>query len=179
MALAMKNAHPDVVLGCTYYPDAVGFTQALHNQGFAPRFLALTIGPVEASFLKDVGPLANGIISNTSWWYNFKTKGNAKFIADYKATFHEDPDYHAAAGYSAVETLGAAVAATHSLDQAKIRDWLLHHKVDTVQGQFMVDQYGLYMGQGQQLVQVQNGVLKLITPADLAQAPLEVPYPGT
>ena len=29
IALAIKNAHPDVVIGCTYYPDAVGLTQAL------------------------------------------------------------------------------------------------------------------------------------------------------
>lgn len=178
IALAIKNAHPDVVLGCTYYPDAVGITQALHNQGFAPKFLALTIGPVEAAFGKAVGSLANGIISNTSWWSNFKTPGNAEFIAAYKAKFHQEPDYHAAAGYTAVEVLGAAVEATHSLDQAKLRDWLLHHQVPTVQGTFKVNENGLSEGFNQYLVQVQEGVIKLITPPDAAQAKLIIPYPG-
>jgi branched-chain amino acid transport system substrate-binding protein len=179
IALAIKNAHPDVVIGCSYYPDAVGLTQALHDQGFAPQFLAETIGPVEAPFGKAVGPLANGVISNTGWWYNYKTPGNAEFVADYKATFHSDPDYHAAAGYSALTALGAAVKATRSLDQEKLREWLLHNQVETVQGTFKVDEFGAATGFAQHMVQIQNGAIKLITPPDLAQAKLLVPYPGT
>jgi branched-chain amino acid transport system substrate-binding protein len=179
IALAIKNAHPDVVIGCTYYPDAVGLTQALHDQGFAPQFLAETIGPVEASFIKAVGKLGNGIISNTSWWYNYKTPGNAEFIADYKAVFHEDPDYHVATGYSAVTVLGAAVEATHSLDQEKLRDWLLHNQVPTLIGVFKVNANGLSTEFSQHMVQIQNGVIKLITPPDLAEAKMQVPYPGS
>jgi branched-chain amino acid transport system substrate-binding protein len=179
IALAIKNAHPDVVIGCTYYPDAVGLTLALHDQGFAPQFLAETIGPVEASFGKAVGTLANGIISNTSWWYNYKTPDNAEFIADYKAMFHEDPDYHAATGYSALTVLGAAVQAIKSLDQEKLRDWLLHNQVPTLIGVFKVNADGLSTEFSQHMVQVQNGSIKLITPPDLAEAKLLVPYPGS
>jgi branched-chain amino acid transport system substrate-binding protein len=179
IALAIKNAHPAVVIGCTYYPDAVGLTQALHDQGFAPQFLAETIGPVEAAFGKAVGTLANGIISNTSWWYNYRTPGNAKFIAGYKAMFHEDPDYHAATGYSALTVLGAAVTATRSLDQEKLRDWLLHNQVQTLIGVFKVNADGLSTEFTQHMAQIQNGAIKLITPPDLAEAKLLVPYPGT
>ncbi len=178
IGLAVKNAHPDVVLACSYYPDAVGLTQALHDQGFAPRFLAETIGPVEAAFTRAVGKLANGIISNTGWWDNFKTPGNPEFVAAYKAKYHANPDYHAAAGFTAVEVLGAAVAATKSLDQEKVREWLLHNQVPTIQGTFKVDANGRAEGFSQNLVQVQDGVIKLITPPDLAQAKLLVPYPG-
>lgn len=178
MALAIKNAHPDVVVGCTYFPDAVGIAKALHAQGYAPRYFAETIGPVEASFLKAVGPVANRIISNTGWWYNFKTPGNRAFVEHYKAMFHGMPDYHAASGYAAIQVLGAAVKATHSLDQNKIRNWLLHHTVETVQGQFKVDANGLAMGYQQTLVQVQDGTLKLVSPPSLAQAKLLVPYTG-
>ncbi len=179
IALAIKNAHPDVVIGCTYYPDAVGLTQALHDQGFAPQYLAETIGPVEASFGKAVGQLANGIICNTSWWYNYKTPGNPAFIAGYKAMFHEEPDYHAATGYTALSVLGAAVKATGSLNQAKLRTWLLHHQVPTIQGTFKVDANGLSTGFSQNMVQIQNGVIKLITPPDLAESKLQVPYTGS
>lgn len=179
IALAIKNAHPDVVLACSYYPDAVGLTQALHNQGFAPHFLAETIGPVEQAFISAVGQLADGVISNTGWWYNFKTPDNAGFIARYKAKFNENPDYHSAAGYSAVQILGAAVEATHSLDQTKIRDWLLHHEVQTIQGTFKVDENGRATGFEQDMVQVQNGAIKMVWPDDLAQAKLIVPYPGS
>jgi branched-chain amino acid transport system substrate-binding protein len=179
IALAIKNANPDVVIGCTYYPDAVGIAQALHSQGFAPKLLAETIGPVEAAFVKALGPVANGIIANTGWWYNFKTPDNAGFIARYKAKFNEEPDYHAASGYAAVEVLGAAVEHTRSLDQTKLRDWLLHNEVPTIQGTFKVDPNGLSIGYGQDMVQVQNGDIKLVWPDDLAQAKLIEPYPGS
>ncbi|HUZ64601.1 MAG TPA: amino acid ABC transporter substrate-binding protein [Acetobacteraceae bacterium] len=179
IALAIKQAHPDAVLGCTYYPDAVGITRSLHQQGFAPKYLGLTVGPVEAAFTTALGPLANGILSNTGWWYDFKTPGNKAFIAEYKAKYHQLPDYHAATGYAAVQVLGAAVAATHSLDQAKLRAWLLGHTVQTVQGQFKVDANGLAVDSVQDMVQIQNGKLVLVSPHSLAQAKITAPYTGS
>ncbi len=178
MALAIKNAHPDIVIGCTYFPDAVGIVKALHAQGFAPTYLAETVGPVEASFLQALGPLANRVISNTGWWPTFKTPGNKAFVEHYQATFHGMPDYHAASGYAAIQALGAAVKGTRSLDQGKIRDWLLHNSVETVMGPFKVDANGLALGFGQELVQYQGGKLKLLTPPSLQEAKLVTPYTG-
>ncbi|HTU53194.1 MAG TPA: amino acid ABC transporter substrate-binding protein [Acetobacteraceae bacterium] len=179
IALAIKNAHPDVVEACTYYPDAVGLTRALHEQGFAPKYLAETVGPVEAPYLKALGPLANRVITNTGWWTNFKTPGNDAFIAGYKAMFHQDPEYHAATGYAAIQALGAAVEGTHSLDQAKIRAWLLANEVPTIQGTFKVNANGLALGYAQDLLQIQDGVLKLVYPEADAEAKLLVPYTGS
>jgi hypothetical protein len=56
---------------------------------------------------------------------------------------------------------------------------MLHNSVQTIQGPFKVNEYGLCTGYSQHLVQVQGGELKLITPPDLAQAKLIVPYPGS
>ncbi len=178
MALAAKNAKPDVVITCTYYPDSVGIVKALHAQGFAPKFLGSTIGPVSASFTKDVGPLANRIFSNTSWWPTYKTPGNKEFIAAYEKMFNAKPTYHSAAGYSAVYLLGKAVAATKSLDQTKLRDWMLTHSIDTIQGPSKVDKNGRELGLLMEMVQVQNGQLKLITPSESAEAKPEIPYTG-
>ncbi|MGH7076499.1 MAG: amino acid ABC transporter substrate-binding protein [Acetobacteraceae bacterium] len=179
IALAVKNAHPDVVVACTYYPDAVGITRSLHQQGFAPKFLGETVGPVEAPYLKALGPLANRVITNTGWWSNFKTPGNQGFISRYKAMFHQDPDYHAATGYAAIQVLGDAVKATHSLDQAKIREWLLSHTAETIQGTFKVNANGLSLGYVQDLLQIQDGVLKLVYPTADAEAKILFPYTGS
>ncbi len=178
IALAIKNSHPDVVIACSYYPDSVGLTQALQRVGFTPTFLAETIGPAEAQFTSALGPLADRIISNTTWWPSLKTQGNDTFIAAYKAKYHEEPDYHAAATYSAIQTLGAAVAATQSLDQAKLRDWLLKNQVETVQGTFKAGPNGIGTQFKQYMFQIQNGDRKLIWPAELAQAKPEIPYTG-
>jgi branched-chain amino acid transport system substrate-binding protein len=179
IALAIKQAHPDVVIACTYFPDAVGITKALHDQGFAPKFLGETVGTVEPAFGTAVGSLADGIIGNTSWWDNFQTADSPQIVARYKAMFHQMPDYHAITGYAAIQVLGDAVKATHSLDQKKLRDWMLQNSAMTVLGTYKVNQYGLSTGYGQYLVQWQDGKLKLITPAKDAQAKLVVPYPGT
>ncbi len=179
LALAIKNANPDVVVLCSYYPDAVGIAQALHRIGYAPRFLSETIGPAEAEFISALGPIANGIISNTSWWPNLKTPDNAGFIARYKAMFNnEEPDYHVAATYAAIQVLGAAVKATNSLDQAKMRQWLLTHEVETVEGVFKSDANGLSTKFGQYMFQIQNGKRFLIWPISQAEAKPQIPYTG-
>jgi branched-chain amino acid transport system substrate-binding protein len=178
IALAIKSADPDVVVQCSYYPDAVGLAQALHRIGYAPRFLAQTIGPSEVQFGTALGPIANRIISNTSWWPSLKTKGNAAFIASYKKMFHEEPDYHAAGTYSAVQVLGAAVNATKSLDQAKLRDWLATHEVQTVEGTFKVDANGLSEKFGQYMFQIQGDKRVLIWPTAYAQGKVQAPYTG-
>jgi branched-chain amino acid transport system substrate-binding protein len=178
IALAIKNANPDVVVLCSYYPDAVGIAQALHRIGYAPRFLAETIGPAESQFISALGPIANRIISNTSWWLSLKTPDNAGFIARYKAMFNEEPDYHVAATYSALEVLGAAVKATKSLDEEKLRTWLLRHAVETVQGIFKSDPNGLAKEFNQYLFQIQDGKRALIWPTALAEAKVQAPYTG-
>jgi branched-chain amino acid transport system substrate-binding protein len=178
MALAIKQAHPDVVIGCTYFPDAVGIAKGLHDQGFAPKFLAETVGTVEAAFAQALGPLADGIIGNTSWWPDFETPASTGIVARYKVMFHQEPDYHAITGYAAIEVLGDAVKGTGSLDQAKLANWLRDHSVKTALGTFKVDANGLSVGYGQYLAQWQNDALKLITPTKYSQAKLLVPYPG-
>jgi branched-chain amino acid transport system substrate-binding protein len=178
IALAIKNTNPDVVVLCSYYPDAVGIAQALHRIGYAPRFLSETIGPAEDQFMTALGPISNRILSNTSWWPSLKTPDNAGFIARFNAMFHQNPDYHSAATYSAVQVLGAAVAGTKSLDSAKLREWLLHHEVETVQGVFKSDENGLSQKFSQYLFQIQSGTRKLVWPASAAQAQVEIPYTG-
>jgi branched-chain amino acid transport system substrate-binding protein len=178
LALAIKTAQPDVVIVCSYYPDAVGIAQALQRTGFAPRFFAEAVGPAEDEFSKALGPLANRIISNSSWWASLKTPGNAEFVANYEAKFHEQPDYHAAAGYSVVQVLEAAIGSVKSLDQTQLRDWLLHNKVQTIQGMFASDPNGAATALSQYLFQIQDGTRKLIWPLDQAEAPAQIPYTG-
>ncbi len=178
VALAIKNAQPDIVIACSYYPDAVGITQALQRIGFSPKYLAETIGPAEKEFSEALGPLANRVISNTSWWPSLNTPGNKEFVARYKAKFQEQPDYHAAAGYATIQVLGAAIAAVKSLHQAKLRDWLLANEFETVQGTFRSDPNGAATKFSQYLFQIQGGDRKLIWPAAAAEAEPQAPYTG-
>lgn len=68
---------------------------------------------------------------------------------------------------------------TNSLDQAKLREWLLSHTPETVLGTFKVNENGLSLGYVQDLLQIQDGVLKLVYPTADAEAKLQFPYTGS
>ena len=178
IALAIKNSNPDVVILCSYYPDAVGIAQSLHRIDYAPRIFSETIGPAEDQYIQALGPISNRVLSNTSWWPTLKTPDNGGFIKRFKTMFNQDPDYHSAATYSAIQVMGAAVEATKSLDQAKLRDWLLHHEVATVQGTYKVSPTGLAEKFDQYTFQIQDGKRFLVYPASVAQKAVELPYTG-
>jgi len=174
-ALGVKNSGAEVLVGCSYYPDAVGIAQALNRAGYKPQMFAETVGPPEAGYVKTLGPVANGVITNTQWWPTLNFPGNKEFVSAFRAKYGIEPDYHAAGGYAAVQILTAAIKRANSTDQAKVRDALLKGKIDTVQGQWSPDQYGLPQGVKNYLAQYQNGVLKLVYPKDVAESSIQIP----
>ncbi len=178
-ALGIKNAGAQVVVGCTYFPDSVGIAQGLGRIGYKPQMLAETVGPPAAGFVKTLGPVANGIITNTQWWPSLSYPGNSKFVSDFKSKFSIDPDYHSASAYAAVQILVAGIKRAGSLDQAKVRDALLKGNIPTVQGTWACDQYGLPVGVKNYLAQYQNGSMKLVYPEKVAEAPIQIPYSGS
>ena len=176
LVLRAKQANPDVVVGCTYEPDAIGLTRALNNQGLAPKMVAMSIGPVEEEFGSSLGDVANGVLGSTQWWPTLKTEGNKEFVSDFKAEFGRAPDYHSALNYGAVEVLQAAVKEAKSFDNAKIAKALRGIEMETVVGTFRVSDDGVQIGYGGYLMQWQNGEQKLVYPEDVAEADMKLPY---
>jgi branched-chain amino acid transport system substrate-binding protein len=176
LVLAAKSASPDVVVGMTYVPDAVGLTRELNRQGLKPKLLALSIGVVEPEFQKALGPLANKVIGNTQWWPTLKRPGNAEFIAAYEQRYQGTPTYQVALGYGAMQVLERAVGQARSLDQKKLRDVISKLRMHTVAGAFRLDDDGRQVGYRSYLMQWQNGKPKLVWPPTLAEVPLQLPY---
>lgn len=177
-ALGIKNAGAEVVVGCTYYPDAVGIAQSLNRLGYKPSVFAETVGPPEAGFEKTLGPAANGIITNTQWWPSLHTPGNSQFVSAFKSKFGIDPDYHAASGYAAVQILAEGIRRAGAINQSKVRDALLKGNISTVQGAWRCDKFGLPVGIKNYLAQYQGGVLKLVYPGNVAEASIQIPFTG-
>ena len=125
LVLGMKQANPDIVLGCAYLPDSEGIAKEMNQQGVKPKLFAESIGPVEPDYQKSLGNVADGVITSTAWWPSIKTPGNDAFISGYKAMFGHDPDYHAADAYAGAMVLAAAVKKAGSLDSNKLNQ-ILH-----------------------------------------------------
>ena len=178
LVLGMKQANPDIVLGCAYLPDSEGIAKEMNQQGVKPKLFAESIGPVEPEYQKSLGKVADGVITSTAWWPSLKTPGNADFIKGYKAMFGHDPDYHAADAYAGAMVLAAAVKKAGSLDSEKLNTILHQDSFPTVLGSYKVNSTGQQSGIGSYLLQWQNGALKLVWPSEDQEAKPQFPYGG-
>lgn len=67
-AQRLKAADADVVMPTSYTSDAILMLRALHDAGYAPKaLLAQDAGFIDPAFLKASGPLAEGIMSRSSF----------------------------------------------------------------------------------------------------------------
>ncbi len=64
----LRAANPDVVLPSSYTNDAILMVRTMHDVGYKPKaILAQDAGFIDVAFLKAVGPLAEGIMSRSSF----------------------------------------------------------------------------------------------------------------
>lgn len=150
LAAAAMNAGADLFIGGGYYDDAVAFTKAVSEVGYAPMLLSLNLGPALTRFVSELGELARCVVGNAPWVSTIRTSG---FIADsetmverYETAHGTLPSYYAAGGFGAVELLAEAVDATtadlEEIDAAAVRDYLFSVLTETVLGPFNVHAMG-------------------------------------
>lgn len=147
---AAKDAGSDMLVGATYFPDAVAFARALEPTGYAPRLIALKAGAEDPLFLEEVGDLARCVVGSAPWVPRIRTTG---FISDgptlarrYEAEHDAPPYYGVVAGFGAVELLAEAISvamtADGEIDRAAMRDHLFAFSGGTVLGPFAVRPLG-------------------------------------
>ena len=67
-AQRLKAADADMVLPSSYTSDAILLMRSMHDAGYAPKaVLAQDAGFIDPAFLKAVGPLAEGVMSRSSF----------------------------------------------------------------------------------------------------------------
>jgi branched-chain amino acid transport system substrate-binding protein len=139
-AVASSKAEA-VVLGSVDVPTVSAFVHAFIQQHYNPKVFIATAGPDQgAPFVKAVGGAANaeGIMYPNGWYPGYNNAQSQKMVSEYVAKYGGTPaDVGAdvAEAYSVGQVVAQAVAATHSLDNAKIISYL-HSGVtlDSVQG---------------------------------------------
>ncbi|WP_419937810.1 amino acid ABC transporter substrate-binding protein [Candidatus Palauibacter sp.] len=141
-----RDLRADLFLGGGYTDDAIAFTRAAAEVGYAPMLMSWAAGPAEPSFPGRVGELARCMIGNTPWLPTLRTSGlladNATFVRRFNETYGEPAGYTAAAGFGTVDLLAqavnASVAATGEVRDAAIRDFLFRSDAETVLGPYGV-----------------------------------------
>jgi branched-chain amino acid transport system substrate-binding protein len=139
---AIAAANPDLVNINSYPPDSVGMIRAVNEIGFKPKMIGGGMVGLQATAIKtQLGPLLNGFINYDFWLpvpkMNFP--GVINLIERYQARAGaEGVDalgyYMAPFGYAQLQVLQQAVAATNSLDDAKLSDYIRANSFSTVVG---------------------------------------------
>jgi len=112
----LLSALPEEAAAIMMQADLVDLPESVHfiggNSFNSPTFLSLGGGSVD------------GAISGTAWSVNQSTGSNRQFVADYEATYGQQPDQLAAQAYAAVKVLATALRTADSTDRAVLRDTL-------------------------------------------------------
>jgi branched-chain amino acid transport system substrate-binding protein len=139
---AIAETNPDLVIVCSYPPDSVGMVRAVNEVGFKPKMIGGAMVGLQSTAIKArLGPLLNGW-TNYDYWLpvpKMEFPGVKDLMTRYQArAAAEGVDplgyYMAPWSYAQLQILQQAVAATGSLDDAKLGDYIRANTFKTVVG---------------------------------------------
>jgi branched-chain amino acid transport system substrate-binding protein len=120
LAEQLRALSPDGVYVAGYADDTVGLLRALRNAGV--RAIALGTSSMTAEAVRRAGPAAEGLVfPETSFDPQSLRPATRRFVAAYRARFHEDPDPFAAHAYDALKLLAFAMEREGSPDPESVR----------------------------------------------------------
>ncbi len=139
---AIQASNADLVVVCSYPLDSVGMVLAANEIGLKPKMFGGAMVGLQATVFKNkLGPALNGIVNYETWVPEPKLMFPAtkEFFAKYQAqapALKIDPlgYYLGGWGHAYIDILGQAIAATKSLDDTKLADYIRGHSFKTVMG---------------------------------------------
>jgi branched-chain amino acid transport system substrate-binding protein len=139
---AIQATNPDLVVICSYPLDSVGMVRAVREVGLKPKMIGGAMVGLQATVFKtQLGALLNGFV-NYEFWLPVQAMmfpGVRELLDKYQMRAPAegvDPlgYYLAPWGYAYLQVLGQAVAATNSLDDGKLADYMRQTTFKTVIG---------------------------------------------
>ena len=161
---AIQALNPDLFVICSYPLDTVGMVTAMKEVGFKPKMWGGAMVGLQATVFKTkLGPLLNGVV-------NFETWLPVKSM-DFPGAFDLLKKYQARAGaagtdplgyympvwaYAYLQVLGDSIAATKSLDDDKLADYIRKTTFKTVVGDVKFGKQGEWAEERTMAAQFQN-----------------------
>jgi branched-chain amino acid transport system substrate-binding protein len=177
----LKAANADVVMPSSYTNDAILLLKGMNDIGYKPKaIMAQAAGFQEQDFINAVGPLAEGVMSRSSFALDaVKARPAIPTInAMFKAKANKDLNDNTARQVTAVLVLADAINRAGSTDPDKLHAALV--ATDVPGSQLIVPWKGVkFDATGQNIEatpviqQIQGGHYVTIYPFDVAAAPAE------
>src|SRR3989442_10279432 len=175
--IKMKALNPDVIVGGSYFDDAVVITRQMKELDVNPKMFGVIVGGGVPDFGKQLGKTADYVYGSTQWAENLKYPGGKEFIENYKKLYNREFSYHAPAALSACHIQAEAIRRANALDSDKIRAEVLKLKTTTAFGDYQVDERGFQTAHKMVLIQWQEGKRITVWPGNLSEAKPLYPTP--
>lgn len=175
-----RDLNPDVFVGGGHFNDALLFVRAAQELGFTPKGMVITVGPSNPDFVTEVGTAANFIVGPTQWEASMSWQGPylgtpSEYAARYEEMWGEPPTYQAAESTATALALMAAIENAGSLDMDAVRQALFDLDIMTFYGPINFDDTGKNAAKPMGAIQIQNGEILVVAPAEAAAADLLYP----
>jgi branched-chain amino acid transport system substrate-binding protein len=193
---ALQASNADIVVVCSYPLSSVNMVQAIKEANYKPKLIGGAMVGLQATVFKNkLGPKLNGFVNYETWVPTEKSMAPAAdFFKKYQAqapAAKVDPlgYYLGGWGYAYINMLGEAIAATKSVDDDKIAEWLRKTPHKTIMGNWSYGPGGEWTKSG--MMQVQYHDIKegagletwkgmsyqtVLTPADVSTGKVVYPF---
>jgi len=161
---AIQALNPDLMVVCSYPLDTVGMITAMHEVGFKPKMWGGAMVGLQATVFKTkLGPMLNGVVNFETWLpvKSMDFPGAFDLIAKYQARAKDagvDPlgYYMPVWAYAYLQVLGDAIAATNSLKDNALADYIRKTTFKTVVGEVKFGAQGEWAEERTLAAQFQN-----------------------
>lgn len=178
---AIKDAAPDWIYVTGYTQDLLLARKQMADLGLKAPIITMVTGPAYKEFTEGLGELANGVTSSTWWHHTTGYTGavgawdsTAGFYKDFTDAFGADPDYVHGSCAAAADVLVNAVKTAGSKEKTAVRDALAATEILTFYGPIDFGENGMNQGREMPIIQVQGADIKVLYPAGIAGADLEM-----
>ncbi len=161
---AIQARNPDLVVICSYPLDTVGMIKAINELGFKPKMWGgAMVGLQATAFKTQLGPLLNGVVNFETWLpvKSMAFPGSMDLLKKYQeraAAAGTDPlgYYMPVWAYADLQVLGEAIAATKSLNDDVLADYMHQATFNTVVGEVKFGPAGEWTEERTLAAQFQN-----------------------
>ncbi len=161
---AIQAANPDLLVICSYPLDTVGMVRAIHELGYKPKMWGGAMVGLQATVFKtQLGPLLNGIVNYETWLpvKSMDFPGAMELLKKYQERAQgagTDPlgYYMPVWAYADLQVLGDAIAATKSLNDDVLAEYMHKTTFKTVVGDVKFGPLGEWAEERTLAAQFQN-----------------------
>lgn len=183
MFTRFAELEPEFFVGGGHYEDSILIVQTAKAVDFNPHAMLITVGPSIPSFIADLGADADYVWGASQWEPSLSFEdpwfGSAADYAErYEAAYGVAPSYQAASASAGALVLHVAIEAAGSIETDAVSAALRDLEIETFYGPVDFDDTGRNIAKPMVTTQIQDGVIVVIAPADVAVAEVQAPAPA-